>query len=66
MTSKAHDEASRFIFTLALAGTGERDRLYVTKEDFSSMLMDLIHTHPGLHFLADAPQFHARYVDVVG
>jgi serine/threonine-protein phosphatase 2A regulatory subunit B'' len=61
----AHDEASRFIFTLAVARTGESDRNYLTKEDFLPMLMDLIHTHPGLSFLASAQQFHAKYCEVV-
>ncbi|KAH7728785.1 EF hand family protein [Aphelenchoides avenae] len=65
MTDECHDEASRFIFTLATARTGETGRKYVTKEDFTPMLMDLIHTHPGLKFLADAVQFHGKYCEVV-
>uniref|UniRef100_A0A915DY59 EF-hand domain-containing protein n=1 Tax=Ditylenchus dipsaci TaxID=166011 RepID=A0A915DY59_9BILA len=66
MTSRCHDVASRFIFTLAAARAGHKATGdYITKEDFLPMLMDLIYTHPGLHFLRDAPQFHSKYCEVV-
>ncbi|KAI1702891.1 EF-hand domain pair domain-containing protein [Ditylenchus destructor] len=66
MTSRCHDETSRFVFTLASARAGHRATGdHISKEDFMPMLMDLIHTHPGLHFLKDAPQFHSKYCEVV-
>lgn len=64
MTSKAHDEASRFIHTLTQA-SGNTTRMFLVREDFTSMIMDIIHTHPGLNFLVENPLFHARYVEVV-
>lgn len=60
MTATAHDEASRFIYTLA----GPR-RNYVTKEDFAPILQDLIESFPGLHFLREAQEFHSRFVETV-
>ncbi|VDN56905.1 unnamed protein product [Dracunculus medinensis] len=60
MTSTAHDEASRFIFSLA-----GPNRNYLIKEDFTSMLQDLIDSFPGLHFLREAQEFHSRYVETV-
>jgi hypothetical protein len=65
LIQKNHDEASRFIFTLAVAKTGLPGRQYLEKEDFHSILYDLISTYPGLNFLIDSTLFHARYVEVV-
>ncbi|KAE9550735.1 hypothetical protein FO519_006057 [Halicephalobus sp. NKZ332] len=65
MTSQAHDEAARFIFTLSVAKSGLPGRNYLVREDFHSIFHDLIQTYPGLKFLIDATQFHARYVEVV-
>uniref|UniRef100_A0AC35TQU2 EF-hand domain-containing protein n=1 Tax=Rhabditophanes sp. KR3021 TaxID=114890 RepID=A0AC35TQU2_9BILA len=71
MTSNCHDEASRFVYTLAV-GNCVNDifnphsiRNHVIKSDFVAMLMDLIETYPGLDFLRAAPNFHMRYIDVV-
>uniref|UniRef100_A0A0N5D5F2 EF-hand domain-containing protein n=1 Tax=Thelazia callipaeda TaxID=103827 RepID=A0A0N5D5F2_THECL len=60
MTSVAHDEAARFMYTLA---GPYRD--YLTKEDLVPILQDLIETFPGLHFLREAQEFHSRYVETV-
>lgn len=65
MTSQAHDEVARFIFTLSVAKSGLPGRNYLLREDFHSIFYDLIQTYPGLKFLIDATQFHARYVEVV-
>uniref|UniRef100_A0A0N4ZPZ7 EF-hand domain-containing protein n=1 Tax=Parastrongyloides trichosuri TaxID=131310 RepID=A0A0N4ZPZ7_PARTI len=71
MTSTCHDEASRFIYTLAVGNFNKEIvspksiRTHVLKDDFIPMLMDLIETYPGLDFLRDAPNFHMRYIDVV-
>uniref|UniRef100_A0A914WNS2 EF-hand domain-containing protein n=1 Tax=Plectus sambesii TaxID=2011161 RepID=A0A914WNS2_9BILA len=60
MTSVAHDEASRFVFTMA-----GPTRRYIEKADFEPFLQDLIDTFPGLHFLREAKEFHSRYVQTV-
>uniref|UniRef100_A0A1I8EMV2 EF-hand domain-containing protein n=2 Tax=Wuchereria bancrofti TaxID=6293 RepID=A0A1I8EMV2_WUCBA len=60
MTAVAHDEASRFVYTLA-----GPHRNYLTKEDLAPILKDLIETFPGLHFLREAEEFHSRYVETV-
>ncbi|KAK0403194.1 hypothetical protein QR680_016773 [Steinernema hermaphroditum] len=69
MTSKAHDEASRFVFTLAAARCSKFSssdvREYLIREDFTSLISDLISTHPGLDFLLDSPKFHRYYTDTV-
>lgn len=71
MITNANDEAARFVFTLGSArcNTSERtnahNKEFIRKEDFMPMFMDLIHTHPGLHFLKDTPQFHSKYCEVV-
>ncbi|KAI6192008.1 EF hand family protein [Aphelenchoides bicaudatus] len=66
MTADCHDEASRFIFTLAAAATGERKpRTYLVRDDFTNILVDLIHTYPGLSFLVNSTQFHSKYCEVV-
>jgi Ca2+-binding EF-hand superfamily protein len=65
LIQKNHDEASRFIFTLSVAKSGLPARNYLVKEDFHSILYDLISTYPGLNFLIDSTLFHARYVEVV-
>ncbi|KAL3990969.1 EF-hand domain pair family protein [Acanthocheilonema viteae] len=60
MTAVAHDEAARFVYTLA-----GPHRNYLTKEDLVPILKDLIETFPGLHFLREAEEFHSRYVETV-
>ncbi|VDM79367.1 unnamed protein product [Strongylus vulgaris] len=60
MTSIAHDEAARFIYTLS-GGS----RSFVTREDLYGMVMDIMHTHPGLEFCREAVDFHDKYCDVV-
>ena len=65
MIAKNHDEASRFIFTLAVARTGLPSRSYLEKEDFHSILYDILSTYPGLSFLLNCSLFHPRYVDAV-
>ncbi|PAV87317.1 hypothetical protein WR25_09428 isoform E [Diploscapter pachys] len=60
MTSVAHDEASRFVYTLT-GGT----RSHLLPADFHSLVMDIIHTHPGLGFYREAVEFHDKYRDVV-
>ncbi|KAJ1369033.1 hypothetical protein KIN20_030412 [Parelaphostrongylus tenuis] len=60
MTSVAHDEAARFIYTLS-HGT----RSYLIREDLYGMIMDIMHTHPGLEFCREAVDFHDKYCDVV-
>ncbi|KAM3727677.1 Serine/threonine-protein phosphatase 2A regulatory subunit B'' subunit beta [Dirofilaria immitis] len=60
MTATAHDEAARFVYTLA---GPHRD--YLVKEDLAPILKDLIETFPGLHFLREAEEFHSRYVETV-
>ncbi|KAF7632720.1 hypothetical protein Mgra_00007861 [Meloidogyne graminicola] len=64
MCSEAHDDATKFIFTLNIAARPFNSH-YLRKEDFLSILMDLILTHPGLHFLKEAPQFYSKYCEVV-
>uniref|UniRef100_A0A7E5A0H1 EF-hand domain-containing protein n=1 Tax=Panagrellus redivivus TaxID=6233 RepID=A0A7E5A0H1_PANRE len=65
MVDSAHDEEARFIFTLSVAAHGLPARKFLTREDFHSIFYDLIETYPGLKFLIDSKQFHARYVEVV-
>lgn len=66
MTIAAHDEAARFIFTLAAAATGSSTpRTWLVRDDFGPLLLDIIHTYPGLSFLVQSTQFHSKYVDVV-
>ncbi|CAG9534305.1 unnamed protein product [Cercopithifilaria johnstoni] len=60
MTLAAHDEAARFVYTLA-----GPHRNYLTKEDLAPILKDLIETFPGLHFLREAEEFHSRYIETV-
>ncbi|TKR65436.1 hypothetical protein L596_025841 [Steinernema carpocapsae] len=67
MTRVAHDEASRFVFTLAAGSSAKLSKVrdFLVHKDFMPMIRDLIETHPGLGFLADALNFHRSYVDVV-
>ena len=88
MTAVAHDEPSRFVFTLATARPNNSQdsqhqspkskstfnslemnanpsELFVTRADFMPMMMDIIDSHTGLHFLKASPQFHSRYCEVV-
>lgn len=65
MVLNNHDEISRFIFTLSVAKSGLPGRSYLVKEDFRSIIYDLIWSHPGLKFLTFSPLFHDRYIDVV-
>ncbi|CAB3401217.1 unnamed protein product [Caenorhabditis bovis] len=60
MTSVAHDEASRFVYTMTMGS-----RSYLVPEDFYHLLMDVIHTHPGLAFYREATEFHDKYCQVV-
>ncbi|CAI5455138.1 unnamed protein product [Caenorhabditis angaria] len=60
MTSVAHDEASRFVYTLTFGS-----RSYLVPDDLYHMLMDVIHTHPGLVFYREATEFHDKYCQVV-
>uniref|UniRef100_A0A8R1HWJ3 EF-hand domain-containing protein n=1 Tax=Caenorhabditis japonica TaxID=281687 RepID=A0A8R1HWJ3_CAEJA len=60
MTSVAHDEAARLVYTLTMGS-----RSYLVPEDFYELLMDVIHTHPGLAFYRDATEFHDKYCQVV-
>jgi hypothetical protein len=60
MTTVAHDEAARFVYTLA--GPSRR---YIDKADLEPFLQDMIETFPGLHFLREAKEFHSRYVQTV-
>ena len=41
-----------------------RQHFYVARDDFMPMMIDIILTHPGLHFLREAPQFYAKYAEV--
>ena len=62
MTASAHDEAARFIWTLAAAATGDAEpRKWLVREDFAPLLLDIIHTYSGLSFLVCSTQFHSRY-----
>ncbi|EYB93124.1 hypothetical protein Y032_0186g1091 [Ancylostoma ceylanicum] len=60
MTSVAHDEAARFVYTL----TGG-NKSFLSREDLYGMVMDIMHTHPGLEFCREAVDFHDKYCDVV-
>ncbi|KJH41213.1 hypothetical protein DICVIV_12814 [Dictyocaulus viviparus] len=60
MTSVAHDEAARFIYTLSYGS-----RSYLVREDLYGMVMDIMHSHPGLEFCREAVDFHDKYCDVV-
>ncbi|WKY15395.1 hypothetical protein Q1695_000683 [Nippostrongylus brasiliensis] len=60
MTSVAHDEAARFIYTLSYGS-----RSYLTRDDLYGMVMDIMHSHPGLYFCREAVDFHDKYCDVV-
>ncbi|VDO92862.1 unnamed protein product [Heligmosomoides polygyrus] len=41
------------------------NRSYLTREDLHGMVMDIMHTHPGLEFCREATDFHDKYRDVV-
>eukprot|EP00794_Sanderia_malayensis_P011219 gene11219-12397_t len=60
VTKICHDEPSRFFKLLAPEGQN-----YITQEDLTGFIQDVIETHPGLTFLQDAPEFHSRYVTTV-
>ncbi|XGW34676.1 hypothetical protein V3C99_018568 [Haemonchus contortus] len=60
MTSVAHDEAARFIYTLSYGS-----RSFLTREDLYGMVMDIMHSHPGLEFCREAVDFHDKYCDVL-
>ncbi|VDK24733.1 unnamed protein product [Anisakis simplex] len=60
MTKQAHDDTARFIYILT-----NGKRRYLEFEDFESMILDLINTHPSLTHLLSAVQFHMSYVEVV-
>eukprot|EP00052_Salpingoeca_macrocollata_P005941 m.50549 g.50549 ORF g.50549 m.50549 type:complete len:400 (+) comp15151_c1_seq1:199-1398(+) len=40
-------------------------RLDAQPADFQPLIQDILHTHPGLQFLQESPEFHARYVETV-
>ena len=50
-----HDEVAKFVRILS-KGT----RNYLIAEDFGNLIQDVIDTHPGMSFLDNAPEFHAR------
>ncbi|CAI4226997.1 unnamed protein product [Auanema sp. JU1783] len=60
MTGVAHDEAARFVYTLT-AGTGS----HLTRSHFVPLVMDVIHSHPGLEFYRSSVEFHDKFCDVV-
>ncbi|XP_063674078.1 serine/threonine-protein phosphatase 2A regulatory subunit B'' subunit beta-like [Bolinopsis microptera] len=60
LESYCHDEASKFLRVLT-KGT----RSHIIWEDFNNLIQDVIDTHPGMSFLDDAPEFHARYIETV-
>ncbi|KAM7431835.1 Serine/threonine-protein phosphatase 2A regulatory subunit B'' subunit alpha [Porites harrisoni] len=61
VTSKCHDNASRFIRLLSTTHCQD----YVESDDFVPLLQDIVETHPGLEFLREAPDFHSRYIHTV-
>ena len=56
LKTRCHDEASQFV---RLLSKGERE--YLVEGDFKNLIQDVIDTHPGMTFLDDAPEFHARW-----
>jgi len=60
ITSMYHDDASKFFHMLV-----KKNKNYLEVEDFEVLLKDIIHTHPGLQFLLEAPEFHSRYIVTV-
>lgn len=50
----------RFVYALS-----NGNRSYLTREDLHGMVMDIMHTHPGLEFCREATDFHDKYRDVV-
>ncbi|CAI8003443.1 Serine/threonine-protein phosphatase 2A regulatory subunit B'' subunit beta, partial [Geodia barretti] len=60
VTRHCHDEPARFVKLMATEG-----RSYLTESDFELLMQDIVDTHPGLAFLATAPEFHARYIETV-
>ena len=59
--SQYHDDASKLFHMLTKKGREG----WLEVEDLEVLLKDIIHTHPGLHFLLDAPEFHSRYIVTV-
>lgn len=55
-----HDDAARFMQLLSVPGGRG-----LAQEDFLPLLQDVVHTHPGLAFLKEAPEFHSRYITTV-
>ena len=55
LETHCHDESAKFIRVLT-KGT----RSHLVWEDFNNLIQDVIDTHPGMSFLDDAPEFHAR------
>ncbi|XP_028401292.1 serine/threonine-protein phosphatase 2A regulatory subunit B'' subunit beta-like [Dendronephthya gigantea] len=60
LTQSCHDEASRFMYLMTC---NRRD--YLISEDFIPLVQDVVDNHGGLAFLADAPEFHSRYIKTV-
>ncbi|GMT03025.1 hypothetical protein PENTCL1PPCAC_25199, partial [Pristionchus entomophagus] len=60
LTTVAHDEAARFVHVLSHGG-----RSYLVEADFHSLILDLIHTHPGLEFYRKSEEFHDKFYQVI-
>lgn len=60
LISTYHDEASLFFHMMV-----KKNKNCLEVEDFEVLLKDIIHTHPGLQFLLEAPEFHSRYIVTV-
>lgn len=60
LVTQYHDEASQFFCLLV-----KKNKNYLEIDDFQILLKDIIHTHPGLQFLLEAPEFHSRYIVTV-
>ncbi|GMT34765.1 hypothetical protein PFISCL1PPCAC_26062, partial [Pristionchus fissidentatus] len=60
LTTVAHDEAARFVHVLSHGG-----RSYLVESDFHSLVLDLIHTHPGLEFYRKSEEFHEKFIQVI-
>lgn len=61
LTANNHDAATRFVRLL----TRGEPRNVLLPEDFIPLVQDVVETHPGLTFLKEATEFHARYVHTV-
>jgi serine/threonine-protein phosphatase 2A regulatory subunit B'' len=57
-----HDDASKFVYLMT---SSDPDRNHLIPSDFNQLIQDIVEYHPGLEFLRDAPEFHARYIETV-